>query len=402
MSDAVNDRHRRSIRRLRVLTSAIVIVDMALFAALVPLLPRFTNEFDLSSTGAGLLVAAFAAGALVGAIPGGLAAARYGAKLAVIAGLVTLSLASVGFALADSAVVLGLARFVQGFGSVFAWAGILSWLVAMTPRDRRGEMLGTAMGAAVFGALLGPVLGVIASWIGVEVAFSSVAAIALLLVFGAVRTQDAPPKSEPFRGILRAVQNRAFAGLIWLVVLPALVFGAIAVLIPLRLDAFGWGTAAIGAVFLVGAAGEMILAPIAGRFSDRRGRQLPIQLGLAGFAGLCMGLAWADFAFIVAALTVAVAVSYAAILTPSVALLMDAADRFGLASGIAFGLMNAAWAAGTIIGPVSAGALADLSGDALPFVIAALLSATTLAVLSTSWSPERAPSSAGDSDSVAR
>src|SRR2546430_5829470 len=62
----------------------------------------------------------------------------------------------------SSAWTLGLARLLQGIGSVFSWAGGLAWLVGSGPRERRGELLGGAMGAAVFGALLGPVLGAVA------------------------------------------------------------------------------------------------------------------------------------------------------------------------------------------------------------------------------------------------
>src|SRR5687768_18160502 len=61
----------RSVRRLLFLVCAIVLVDTMLYAALVPLLPRYVDEFDLSKAGAGVLVAAYAAGAFVGAVPAG-------------------------------------------------------------------------------------------------------------------------------------------------------------------------------------------------------------------------------------------------------------------------------------------------------------------------------------------
>ena len=58
----------------------------------------------------------------------------------------------------------------------------------------------------------------------------------------------------------------------WLVALPALGFGAIGVLVPLRLDALGAATAAVGATFLVAAAVEGVISPLIGRVSDRHGR----------------------------------------------------------------------------------------------------------------------------------
>ena len=116
------------MRRLLALVSSIIFVDAMLYTALTPLVPDYADEFDLSKTGAGLLLAAFGAGALLGGIPGGLAAARFSPKHAVVGGLVLLGIASFAFALADGAVTLGLARFVQGFSSTVTWAGALAWV----------------------------------------------------------------------------------------------------------------------------------------------------------------------------------------------------------------------------------------------------------------------------------
>jgi MFS family permease len=66
------------VRRLLVLVSTVVFVDAMLFGALAPLVPGYAEEFGLSKTGAGLLVGAFGAGAVLGGVPGGLAAARFG------------------------------------------------------------------------------------------------------------------------------------------------------------------------------------------------------------------------------------------------------------------------------------------------------------------------------------
>jgi predicted MFS family arabinose efflux permease len=90
------------MRRLLVLAGVLVFVDTMLYAALTPLLPRFAHEFGLSKSGAGTLVAAYAAGALVGGVPGGFAAVRIGPRRAVLVGLALMGLSSVGFAVAGS------------------------------------------------------------------------------------------------------------------------------------------------------------------------------------------------------------------------------------------------------------------------------------------------------------
>ena len=50
--------------------------DTLFFAALTPLLPHYANTLGLGKAGAGVLAAAFPAGALIGALPSGVVAAR--------------------------------------------------------------------------------------------------------------------------------------------------------------------------------------------------------------------------------------------------------------------------------------------------------------------------------------
>src|SRR3954469_23687379 len=107
------------MRRLLLLVCALVGVDTLLYTALTPLLPHFAHSLHLSKGEAGVLVGAYAAGALVGGLPGGAAAARLGSQRAVLVGLTLMGLASLGFAFAQGYWALAGARFLQGAGSAF-------------------------------------------------------------------------------------------------------------------------------------------------------------------------------------------------------------------------------------------------------------------------------------------
>jgi len=180
------------MRRLVVLLSSIVALDIAFFAALAPLLPHFVSTYGLSKGAAGLLSATYAAGVLAASLPSGLAAARYGPRRAALAGVSLTAGASVAFAFADSAWMLGGARLLQGVGSALSWAGALAWLVAAAPRERRGELIGATMGAAVFGALLGPVIGAIATVAGVRWTFLGVGLLGVALAARVALTPGVP------------------------------------------------------------------------------------------------------------------------------------------------------------------------------------------------------------------
>ncbi len=380
------------MRRLLVLVSSIVFVDAMLFGALAPLVPGYADEFGLSKAGAGLLVGAFGAGALLGGIPGGIAAMRFGPKHAVVFGLCLLALASFAFALAEGPWALGLARFVQGFSSTTTWAGALAWLTVAAPRSRRGELIGIAFGAAVFGAIIGPMFGAIADAVSIRATFGVVGAIALALAaFAATRPAAAADEHTP-SSLLLALRDRRFLGGLWLNTLPALLFGVMIVLVPLTLDDAGFGAFAIGLVFLGSGLAETVANPLLGRFSDRRGRLLPIRLALAASVLVAAAFAFASHPELVVVLVALAAVSFGGFYTPGMALVSDRAEAVGLAQGLGFGIMNSAWALGNMTGPVAGGALAELAGDALPYLIAASLCLLTLAATFRGPGSTRAPS----------
>ena len=248
----------RVLRRLLFLASSIVFLDTVFFAAIVPLLPTYAAEFDLSKTGAGVLAAAYPAGTFLGALPGGWLTARIGVRPTVVVGLVTLIASSLAFAFANSIVVLDVARFVQGLGGAASWAGAVGWLVGAAPRERRGELIGSAMAAAIVGALGGPVLGAAAVALQPGIVFSSVAVAAMGLLAWALSTPAQPPSGSPptIRTVLASLGEPRIGAGMWLIVLVGLMFGTLDVLAPLRLDELGASAAVIGATFLVAAAIE--------------------------------------------------------------------------------------------------------------------------------------------------
>ena len=353
-----------------------------LYAALTPLLPHFADEFGFSKSRVGVLVAAYAAGALVGGLPGGIAAARIGGRRAVLVGLALMGLASLGFAFADDFGTLFAARFLQGCGSAFTWAGAFAWLLAVAPRDRRGELLGTAMGAAIFGALLGPVIGAAAAILGRSPVFAALAGLAVVLSIWAARLESVPGEPAVPAALLRALRHsRIFVAGLLLMALPSLLFGILSVLAPLHLAAAGWGAAAIGAVWLVSAALETVQAPIVGRLSDRRGAFVPVQIALTLSAAISVGLAFGPRPLVYVPLIVLAGLGYGMLFTPAFALIADGAEASGLAQGMAFGLMNAAWAIGAVTGPSAGGAIAGAAGDWIPFLLAAGLCVAALVVV---------------------
>ncbi len=370
------------MRRLVVFTCVVVFVDTMFYAAITPLLPSLSDQYDLSKTAAGVLAAAYPAGTFVGALPGGWLAARVGVRPTVLLGLGLLVSASVVFAFANSVVVLDIARFAQGIGGAASWAAALGWLIGAAPRGRRGQLIGTALAAAVAGALFGPVIGAAADAIGSKPVFGGIAAVGVgLMVWALLMPAARPGVATPLRTMLWSLFDRRVAAGMWLTTLPSVLYGTISVLGPLRMDELGAGTAAIAAAFVGAAALEATAAPLMGRLSDRRGRLVPSVIGVAA-GGLAMAaMPWPGSAWALGALIVLAGPAIGILYTPAMAMLSDGAERFGVAQGFAFGFVNLAWASGQAIGDAGSAWLADAAGDQVPYLILAGVCAVTFALL---------------------
>jgi predicted MFS family arabinose efflux permease len=370
------------VRRLLFLIGGVVFVDTMFFAALTPLLPDYADTYDLSKAGAGVLAGAYPVGVLIGGIPGGMATARFGARPVTIAGSLVTGAATFVFAIAGAIVVLDAARFTQGVGSAFTWAAGLTWLVGETPAARRGQTIGTALAFAIVGALFGPVLGGVASVVGQGIAFGAAALLAGVFAFWAYRTPSPPPvQPQPLSALLRALRSPRILLGVWFVVLPALFFGTLSVLAPLRLDKLGFSAVAIGALWLCSAGLEATSNPLVGRITDRVGRVGPMTVLALVSAIAAAALPWPARAGALAALVLIASLTFGSFWTPAMALLSDEAEARGLGYAYAFALINVAWAPGQALGAVGGGALAQITSDTLPYLMLAGACLITFAVL---------------------
>lgn len=357
------------MRRLLFLTCAIVLADTVFYGVLVPLVPYFSEEFGLTKGEVGFLNGAMGIGIIAGSVPGAYLTARLGVKKTAILGLSLLVVTSLPFGFVGEYWMLVALRLGEGFASALSWISAFTWIFVWAPEERRGQMLGTLISAAVVGALIGPALGGAAGAVGVAPIFVAVALLGAAVALWTLLTPGPPPDGRlPTLGSLGSLlQPRVSIGL-WLIALSPLLFSALAVLSPLELSRLGWGAAAIGIVFLLGAAAEATIHPLAGRWSDRAGYGAPISTSLLASLVILAALPLVANPYLLALMVVLAAVFFNFPLAPGTALFTDGTEKFGVEPAVAFAATNFVWASGYALGGPLGGFLADLGGDAVSYL----------------------------------
>jgi predicted MFS family arabinose efflux permease len=229
--------------------------------------------------------------------------------------------------------------------------------------------------------LLGPVLGGAARLATPELVFSVVAVLGVVLALTAWMTAAPAPGGGPqsLGALAGALRDHRIALGAWLTTLTALAYGVIDTLAPLRLARLGAGAVAVGAVFLVAAAVEGVVSPISGRVADRRSRLAPVWLSLAAAPLALVAMPWPGTALALGVMVVLLVAALGMLWAPAMALMSDGGERVGLDHGYSAALFSLTWGAGMVVGAWAGGALASIGGDAVPYVVLAVLCLLTLA-----------------------
>jgi MFS transporter, DHA1 family, solute carrier family 18 (vesicular amine transporter), member 1/2 len=357
---------------------AAVTIDTALLGVIAPLLPDVEERTGAGEGALGLTLAAYAIPIALLSLPLGRMADRIGRRLLLAVGLLLVAAGSGLIALADSLAILTTARAVQGVGSAASWISALALVSDTAPPDRRGEMLGVALGATAAGSIAGPALGgVMADVLSFEAPFLLFAAVSLVLLAVAltVLPRDLARDRAPapvFAPIARAMRAGSAVWASSAMLASACVLGLIEVVAPLDLDRrLGLSSAAIGLLFAASIAVDAVLAPLGGRWGDRRGRRIPAVVGLAATAiSLILLAALPGWGGAAVALVVYGA-GFSLAMTATVPWLDEAFDESE--RGLAYGVQNLLYAGGYAVGPLAGGALLLLGGPDLAYWLTAAL-----------------------------
>ena len=257
--------------------------------SLVPILPLYAAEFEISYGLIGLILAGEALGTLLGDVPTGMIQRRFGNKEVMMMGFIVTVLSTLLLFFAQSIWIVLLLRLFSGFGRAMYSVSMYIYIANHIEKFQRGKAISMFGGVHRLGGLIGPVLGgIIAATFGLRSTFIFFALVGLIgfgfILFYTQNSQDLKKKKndEPEQhhlnviGVLRThYRILASAG-------TAQLFGQMiragrTVIIPLfAADVLGLSVDQIGLIVSLSVAVDFSLFLVAGWLMDKYGRKFAI------------------------------------------------------------------------------------------------------------------------------
>jgi len=235
------------------------------------------------------------------------------------------------------------------------------------------------------GVMIGPTIG---GWLyeagGMETPFYAVAALSIFCAAAFLFVVHVePPSHEDAPPILSVLTHADVARCAGLIVVIATTFAMFEPVLPLYFaSAFGFPPSRIGLVFGASALGSAVMPFIYGPLVPRFGARRMMITGLV-LTGLVMPLlAFATGFWSTIPIILLQSAASSLVITPSLAYMAEVTSFAGVSAyGVGYGVYNAAWAFGLLIGPTAGGYMYEHLGFAkLVFTWAPLMIVITFLV----------------------
>ena len=122
-------------------------------------LPAIQTEFRLSAVALGWLPLGYVLASAVFLLPFGRVGDRFGRRLLFLLGMILFAFSSVGLVLAKSYMLLVVFRVTQGLGGAMIFSTSMAIVTLVYPDKGRGRAMGIAVAAAYVGMTTGPIVG---------------------------------------------------------------------------------------------------------------------------------------------------------------------------------------------------------------------------------------------------
>jgi len=362
-------------------------VTMVGMGIIWPIMPVYAVQLGAAGIELGFIIAAFnLARSLFNPLVGRLSD-RLGRKPFMLAGLAGYAVLSLAYIHADSVAGLIAVRFVHGLAAVCVAPVAMAVVAEIAPPHRLGRYMGTLSMALMLGVGAGPMLGgVIQDWLGMNAAFMTMGALALLtaigiLVFVPRLGRTALPSGVPASSIFQVLGRSPILLAVFVIrFFSAAGQGAVYTFLPLYGASIGISSAQVGVLLGVNVLLIALLQRPGGSLADRT---RPLLLMVGGIA--LSGLAVAGMPLVPnfsGALVMNIVMGVANGIAVPAALVLAGREGRVVGMGSVMSLFDAALSLGFIVSPILLGLVLDILGiQAVFYVGGGIISVGTLLVV---------------------
>lgn len=374
---------RRVLRRDILLLCAVVFAADVVLGILSPTFSLFANSLGASLTLVGILSSTAGLTQFFTSVPLGALSDRQGRKTVLVLGLLGFALAMFSFAIAPNPWFLFPGRVLIGLGTTAVfWIGV-AYLGDIITAEERGPAFGVYTTAMGLGFTLGPLLGALVerqSSVRVSYVVGAVIAVAAAGLAawglrsvqrdrGGVRSVRVGFGFDDARHLLR--NPSLLAGSIGNLAVQASFSAAVFSFFPILAASLGATPAAISSMFSARAFGSAAARLPTGMLITKVSTWLIISLALVGTLAAMTGMALSTALGVLAVLLVVEGIAYGVYLTAGQAFVAEHSSPTTRGSSI--GVYTTAGSAGSTLGPIALGVLADLFGLTVVFWVTAVI-----------------------------
>ncbi|MDO5533368.1 MAG: MFS transporter, partial [Propionibacteriaceae bacterium] len=290
--------HGQQWRQLAVSIYLPTMLSFIGFGAVTPLIALTAHDLGATVPQAALVVALLGLGSVLGALPAGLIAQRFGERRSLVGSLIVDAACMLAAALAPTVGVLAVAVFVLGLSGAVLMIARQSFLTVYIPFRYRARALSTLGGVFRVGNLLGPLAGaaVVAAfdlraayWLAIGTSLAAAATSLLLPDLPEPAASDTTTPAPTGMGTILRDHARTFLTIGLGAAALMLVRASRDALLPLWAASIGLDAAQTSLIFAASSAIDLMLFYLGGSIMDRHGRRavaVPTML----IMGTCFGL----------------------------------------------------------------------------------------------------------------
>lgn len=389
-------------REVSILTSISFLVAIG-FGVIIPAIPIFAKSFNVSNTLIGLVISSFAIMRFVSGLFSGKLVDRFGERIVLGFGLLTVSAFTLVAGLAQSYSQLLLFRSAGGLGSSMFTIAAGALLLRVVGDSQRGRAQSLYNGGFIAGGVAGPAFGGALLAISPRAPFfiySGLLVIAGIFAFTFLHEKRLDKSATPqdvstqVMTIKEALQLRAYLYSLFLAFLGTWVFfGMRSSILPLfAIEDIGVTTSIVGISFTLALISQGLVMVRAGKYSDKNGRKPVILVGfiITLLSLFLLTISTNVVMYLIAMLILGLGAGFA---TAAGAIVGDVIKG---KSGKVYALWQMAGDAGMMVGPLVLGLIADLFSYRSAMLVSAIV--FSLALFIAIRIPETNSARLGDSE----